>query len=924
MQTEEKIKDNMIIISVFVLLLPAIYSLEIKKVSAVEGKTASLPCDFHHPPDDSVFLILWFNDNLTTPIYSYDMRPGAGRTHWVDETVLGSRATLDVDVTPAKLVVSDIRASDAGLYKCRVDFRRQPTKTTRVNLSVIVPPKTVFVVSKEGPVTSVVGPYREGDTASLTCISKGGWPRPRVLWYQDGRLIDDQMDEDPEEGNIVEEASAHSKPLAISNTFLQGPPPTRRPMRVSRNIDLQPPKNRILKGSKKHPNSANFSVQNTLTLGPFTRADLKKLVTCESTNTNLTSAKSAPVMIDMNLEPLGVQLYGPDEPLSYGKQYEAVCEVTGSRPPPTITWWKATVRVQGARETTTSDGNMTTSMLTITPKPSDDGTTMTCRAENLATNTVLEQSLPLTVYYVPETFVSLGSNLDPRNIKEGDDVYFECSIKANPRSYKVVWKHNGRELQHNITSGIIVSNQSLVLQKVTRRHAGRYTCTASNIEGDGTADPVTLDIKYAPVCAPGQVITYGVARNEDAEVTCRVAANPPAEDFKWTFNNTADTIDVPPGRFTSTPTYSIITYTPMTELDYGTLLCWAENAIGQQNLPCVFHIVPAGKPDPPANCSVSNQTSNSFIVACQKGFDGGLHQVFFLRVAQPGTQGHTLTGAQPVFQVEQLSPDTTYRLQVWAANDKGSSPSLHLQGFTTHPPSHHHTAHVVAEVREGSSSDGSSSSSGGNSKDNGSSDFSLIGSEVGGVPALVSIGAGAGVLILLIFLVAVLLRHRLRRPVVPPPTHPPAHSVLPSSPQPILKNVHDISHTCAEREMQNDPRYAHLDLEEGGQHQVMLATPKSRLVPTVYATLDTRHAHSRVTFDLRQAQSQVSIGHDLGYPQRSSGMGPSGHNPRGDPACDLGYGQHMAHTHIPDLGRSLLDEDPTPETPLVGKRESSV
>lgn len=107
--------------------------------------------------------------------------------------------------------------------------------------------------------------------------------------------------------------------------------------------------------------------------------------------------------------------------------------------------------------------------------------------------------------------------------------------------------------------------------------------------------PPRLTSTDAPVCAPGQMTTYGVARHEDAEVTCRVAANPPALRFKWTFNNTADTIDVPPGRFTSQPTYSIITYTPMTELDYGTLLCWATNDIGPQSYPCIFHIVPAGK-----------------------------------------------------------------------------------------------------------------------------------------------------------------------------------------------------------------------------------------------------------------------------------------------------------------------------------------
>ena len=36
--------------------------------------------------------------------------------------------------------------------------------------------------------------------------------------------------------------------------------------------------------------------------------------------------------------------------------------------------------------------------------------------------------------------------MDPGNIAEGNDVYFECKISANPEVYKVVWLHNVREL----------------------------------------------------------------------------------------------------------------------------------------------------------------------------------------------------------------------------------------------------------------------------------------------------------------------------------------------------------------------------------------------------------------------------------------------------------------------------------------------
>lgn len=54
-------------------------------------------------------------------------------------------------------------------------------------------------------------------------------------------------------------------------------------------------------------------------------------------------------------------------------------------------------------------------------------------------------------------------------------------------------------------------------------------------------------------------------------------------------------------------------------MDYGTLMCWADNAVGQQKEPCVFHIIAAGKPDSPYNCTLINQTSDGLEVDCNEG-----------------------------------------------------------------------------------------------------------------------------------------------------------------------------------------------------------------------------------------------------------------------------------------------------------------
>jgi hypothetical protein len=40
--------------------------------------------------------------------------------------------------------------------------------------------------------------------------------------------------------------------------------------------------------------------------------------------------------------------------------------------------------------------------------------------------------------------LSLGSSLNATNLKEGDDVYFECNIRASPKPYKISWRFNVR------------------------------------------------------------------------------------------------------------------------------------------------------------------------------------------------------------------------------------------------------------------------------------------------------------------------------------------------------------------------------------------------------------------------------------------------------------------------------------------------
>ncbi|XP_069161281.1 uncharacterized protein [Procambarus clarkii] len=613
--------------------------IEMAERSVVEGGLAALPCDLQvNDPKDSVQLILWIKEGVHTPLYSYDYRELLGgrpkETKPDANSTLARRTTFRTDTTPAALLVDRVEADDAGIYRCRVDFLHTPTRNKRVNLTVIVPPSRARVswrLDNSGlmPVHStVVGPFLEAATPSLICSNDDGWPPPAVVWYEGPDVVDDTYS---------------------------------------------------LEGGKT-------AVENELSLGPLTRADLGRRLTCLAANTNKTQPATTTVTLAMTLSIVGVRVEEVSAVWA-GERAEVLCRVWGSRPPPTVVWWLASVMLPPTHTKVLDEGNVTVSVLHFTPKPQDDGAMLICQATNeKLPDQAVQDSRLLSVNYAPLVEVTLGGSLDPLRIKEGDDVYFECGVKAKPAGVKVAWKHNGDELVAG--AGVFVSNMSLVIQKVTRSFGGDYTCEATNVKGTSSSPPLHLDVKYAPVCARQERVQHSVAKHENAEISCRVRANPANVTFRWTFNNTAEAIDVPDGRFVVVGTESRVNYTPMNDLDYGTLLCWANNTIGVQEQPCIFHIVAAGKPDPPHNCRVFDVTISSLQVTCLPGDDGGLSQTFLFQVSQIGATSPLVevSRASPSFSVANLSPATAYKIIVAAVNDKGASTDTELKAYTVRVP----------------------------------------------------------------------------------------------------------------------------------------------------------------------------------------------------------------------------------------------
>ena len=70
----------------------------------------------------------------------YDNRKSGGSDdgkHWSDEKVFSTRVLFAPASSRSVLALDELKLSDDGIYKCRVDFKLARTSITRIKLSVI-------------------------------------------------------------------------------------------------------------------------------------------------------------------------------------------------------------------------------------------------------------------------------------------------------------------------------------------------------------------------------------------------------------------------------------------------------------------------------------------------------------------------------------------------------------------------------------------------------------------------------------------------------------------------------------------------------------------------------------------------------------------------------------------------------------------
>ncbi|RZF47534.1 hypothetical protein LSTR_LSTR009070, partial [Laodelphax striatellus] len=354
------------------------------EVQAVVRGSARLPCNISSPlRDDSILLVVWYK-NEKKPIYSYDQRLKKSQ-HWLDKEVLNDRAYFQTMSEPAILSLDNVDESDEAEYRCRVDFKKSPTRNYKVRLNVAVPPGQPTIINERNKEIQVkAGPYVEGTEMKLTCIVRGGKPPPTVQWWRGGALVDS--------------------------------------MDVRATLDTR---------------------HSQLIVRHLTRDDLGSEYTCTANNNNISNPVSAKIQVEMHLKPLKAQILSSFQPLSVDRSVNITCQSIGSRPPAKLSWWIDGKRLEPFWEDESKDGNVSTSMVRFSPSVDDNGKTLTCRADNTEIKGSAEEDFwKLNVYFSPV------SGTEARLKPEFQTTYEEAmTFSSNAKSlqsgaYKVVMDNN--------------------------------------------------------------------------------------------------------------------------------------------------------------------------------------------------------------------------------------------------------------------------------------------------------------------------------------------------------------------------------------------------------------------------------------------------------------------------------------------------
>ncbi|KAG5309252.1 DSCL protein, partial [Acromyrmex insinuator] len=324
---------------------------------------------------------------------------------------------------------------------------------------------------------------------------------------------------------------------------------------------------------------------------------------CTASNTAGTATHSS--VLSVNVPPRIAPFEMADRAVNWGDSVSAVCTVVNGDTPLEITWALNGMPIEENHRisVTTTKRN---SLLSIDSASPSHAGTYTCVASNAAG----------AITYSAELTVNVAPQIAPFDIAEepanwGDSISVVCAILKGDLPIEITWALNGEPIRPDRSDINILAttrkNSILSIESVAARHAGEYTCSASNKAG-ATSYSAILTVNVAPEIMPFVIGEEPANWGDTITVTCTVLKGDHPIQIEWAHNGEPISRDHPDISIVSTSKrVSLLTIDAVTARHAGEYTCTASNVAGGTSSSASLavnvapHIGPFAISDGPAN-----------------------------------------------------------------------------------------------------------------------------------------------------------------------------------------------------------------------------------------------------------------------------------------------------------------------------------
>ncbi|XP_054719088.1 nephrin-like [Uloborus diversus] len=524
-------------------------------VEVLEGESLTLKCIVAGGKPAAG--IRWHRKNI-------ELRPDnvVYNTERVDDHRENAISTITLTPTPD---------DNGALYSCEAVHRALPgPMISYVELSVLFPPGPPEIEGYQEGET-----VRMGDTLTLACVSRGGNPLAKLVWYRNDQQVDVTYTTtgrestntltfpvDSNDNNAIYRCEATNsvslKPMiamvkltvqfAPSKVTIMGPKEAQEgdsvtmfcttdrsnpPADVSWVVDGRPVQ--AASSSVADPRGGWVTTSNvSVTITGHERN--MKMFSCYAVNQALSETMVETAVVSVLYAPDAPVIMGYTEgtPIERGSTQTMTCVSQGGNPLPTIRWFRKDKEISSS---TTTNNNVVSAEVSITVDDNDNGVEYRCEASNTASLLSLIATTRLTVYFPPS---AVNIKIKPKRPKAGQKVTLICECASSNPQAEITWWKDGF-LILGTPDGVFEapnggrSTKNILQINVSSSDDGAvYTCQATNTELKQSAhDAVTINVLYKPEFEPKLLPQYDVIEGESAAINVSARGNPNVIQYSW-------------------------------------------------------------------------------------------------------------------------------------------------------------------------------------------------------------------------------------------------------------------------------------------------------------------------------------------------------------------------------------------------------